>query len=202
MLRRFRGSVLLGRVRLANAVALILGAVVSVGLPTESRASVNTVQFSTSPVLYPAFDPAVRDYVVRLTSGTTVQVTVTNTDPSDTTTTVSADGQAAQTGAFATQVNVEFGQAFKITATQGVTSKDYYVRRLPSGFPTWTSQRPGSPQAEYYVVVPVPSNGVGIENRYITIYDKNGVLNWWSRSFSQTETYSERSAINRRYHTQ
>jgi Cadherin-like beta sandwich domain len=134
--------------KFATAMALFLGVMASILLPTESRASVNTVQFSASPALTPAFDPAVRDYVVRLTSGTqVVQVNVSNSDGADTTTTVSVDGQAPKTGAIGAQVSLEFGQGFKITAVQGASSRNYYVRSLPNGFPTWGSQRNGTPQA-------------------------------------------------------
>ncbi len=147
---------------------------------TDSTASVGTVQFSTTPALYPAFNPAVSDYVTRCTATTPVQVSVSNSDPSDTTTTVSVDGQAPTVGSLAASVSLGLGQGFTITATQGATSKNYYVRCLPNGFPTWTSARPGTPQAEYYVVVPVPSSGVGMANRYVTIYDTNGVPIWWT----------------------
>jgi hypothetical protein len=148
-----------------------------------SHASVNTEGFTNSPALYPAFDPAVRDYVVVLTNTTQViQFTVTNSDASDTTTMVSVDGHAPTAGTFTTSITLTQGQGFKIRAVQGATSRDYYVRSLPNGFPTWGSQRSGSPQAEYYVVVPVPASGsVGTPNRYISMYDTNGVPIWWTR---------------------
>src|SRR5438309_576471 len=173
---RFLCDAVLGRERLAITPALILG-VVLILLPMVSHASVNTVRLTNSPALDPAFDPAVRDYVILLTSTTqVVQVTVANSDASDTTTTVSVDGHAPTAGAFTTSVSLTQGQGFKIRAVQGATSKDYWVRSLPNGFPTWGSQRSGSPQAEYYVVVPVPASGaVGTPNRYITMYDTNGV---------------------------
>lgn len=176
---RFRRNAALGRVSLAVATALVLGVMIMVAPAANSTASVGTVQFSTTPALYPAFSSAVSDYVTRCTATTAVQVSVSNSDPSDTTTTVSVDGQAPTVGGFTASVSLGLGQGFTITATQGATSKNYYVRCLPNGFPTWTSARPGTPQAEYYVVVPVPSTGVGIANRYVTIYDTNGVPIWW-----------------------
>jgi hypothetical protein len=171
-----------GPERLAITPALIFGVMVSILLPMMSHASVNTVGFTNSS-LYPAFDPAVRDYVIRLTNTTqVVQVAVTNSDASDTTTTVSVDGHTPLVGAFTTSLTLTQGQGFRIRAVQGATSRDYYVRSLANGFPTWGSQRPGSPQAEYFVVVPVPtSGGVGIPNRYISMYDTNGVPVWWTR---------------------
>ena len=177
----FRCNAVLGRVRLATAAALILGVMVSVVLSTESAASVDTVQFSTSPALSPAFDPTISDYVVRLTSGTNIQVTVTNTAASDTTTTVSVDGQTPRTGAFTTTVGLNYSQGFKITAVQGATSKDFYVRRLPSGFPTWTSQRLSLPQTEYYLVAPSLGSGA---TGWVILYDTNAVPMWWSEPAS------------------
>ena len=80
---------------------------------TAGFASVDTVRFSTSPALTPAFSTMVSDYVVRLTSGAQVQVAVTNTDFSDTTTIVSVDGQSPETGFFSTQVSLNAGQGLK-----------------------------------------------------------------------------------------
>src|SRR4051794_11015252 len=105
--------VALGRERLAITPALILGVLVSILFPIASPASVNTIRFTNSPALYPAFDSAVRDYVIRLTSTTqVVQVTITNSDPTDTTTTVSVDGQAPTAGAFTTSLTLTEGQGF------------------------------------------------------------------------------------------
>ena len=147
-------------------------------LLAKAEASVNTVTFSTSPVLFPTFDASISDYVVRITGTTSVQVIVTNSDPLDTTTTVSVDGQPATVGGFTTQVTLDPGQGFRIAVVQGAASKDYYVRSLATGFPTWVSQRSGTPQAEYYVVAPAPATGGA--NRYISIYDNNGVPIWWT----------------------
>jgi hypothetical protein len=173
----FRCHALFGRVRLASAAALIFGVMILVLRPAESAASVDTVRFSTSPALFPTFDPSISDYVVRLTSGSNIQVTVTNTTASDTTTTVSVDGQTPRTGAFTTTVNLDYSQGFMITAVQGATSQDYYVRRLPSGFPTWTSLQPGSPQAEYYLVAPSLGSSA---TSWVILYDTNAVPIWWS----------------------
>ncbi len=157
----------------------LLFSVVAFGFLAKADASVDTIQFTTSPVLFPAFDATISDYVVRTTGTTTVQVTVTNSDPLDTTTTVSVDGAPAIVGGFSAQVTLDQGQGFKIAVVQDGTSKDYFVRTLGNGFPTWGSERPGAPQAEFYVVA--PSDGVGAANRYITIYDTNGVPIWWTR---------------------
>jgi Arylsulfotransferase (ASST)/Fibronectin type III domain len=153
-------------------VALVVAAVVA----TDSAADVNTGQISTTPALYPAFDPAISDYVVRCSGTTPVQVVVSNSSASDTSTTVSVNGQSPRTGAFTAQVGLTYSQGFTITATQGATSKEYHVRCLPSGFPTWTTQRPGAPQAEYYLTSPSLGSS---PTRWAIIYDTNGVPMWW-----------------------
>ncbi len=122
-----RDSLNQGRGLRRHAAAILLFTI------TAGFASVDTVRFSTSPALTPAFSTMVSDYVVRLTSGAQVQVAVTNTDFSDTTTIVSVDGQSPETGFFSTQVSLNAGQGLKITAAQGATAMDYYVRSLPSG---------------------------------------------------------------------
>lgn len=168
-------------IRSLSAAAAVVGVAVFLFLSRPIGASVGTVQFSTSPALSPAFNPAVQDYVVRCSDNVPIQVSVSNSDGADVTTTVSVDGQSPKPGAFAAQVSVLQGQGFKVAAAQGAAATTYYVRCLPNGFPTWGSQRPGIPQAEYYIVVPVPSTGVGIANRYISMYDTNGVPIWWTR---------------------
>lgn len=178
---RSPGKVLLGCGRLLTKLALVAIVIsASAVCSRQSIASVDTVQFSTTPVLYPAFGPTISDYVIQTTGTTAIQVTVTNSDPADTTTTVSVDSQWPITGGFTTYVTLDQGQGFIITVMQGTASRSYYVRTLPSGFPTWGTQQLGTPQAEYYVVVPVPATGIGLPNRYISIYDTNAVPIWWT----------------------
>jgi Arylsulfotransferase (ASST)/Fibronectin type III domain len=162
-------------VRRLPALLTICAVVASVNA-AGSAASVSTVGISTTPALYPAFDPGITSYVVRCTPSTPVGVSVSNSDPSDTTTTVSVNGQAPTTGAFSTQVSLGYSQGFTITVANGATTRDYDVRCLPSGFPTWTSQRPGTPQAAYYLVAPSLGSS---PSRWAIIYDTNGVPVWW-----------------------
>src|SRR5450432_3986219 len=161
----FQGIIRLGQRRFSISTRVLLCSAISMTCLAHADASVDTVKFSTSPALFPVFDPTISDYVVRTNGTTSVQVTVTNSDGSDTTTTVSVDGQTPIVGGFSTQVTLDQGQGFKIAVVQDATSKNYYVRTLGNGFPTWGSQHPGSPQAEYYVVAPVPSTGAGTANR-------------------------------------
>ena len=182
------------RAAAVSAVVVALGAIVLARPAPRSAASVETVSFSTSPALFPAFDPAISDYVVRCDPATPVQVSVSNSDGADTTTTVSVDGQTPQTGAFATTVSLGYGQEFSIEVVQGATTKEYFVRCLPDGFPTWTTARPGTPQAEYYVVAPALSFGAG--TFYVMIYDTNGVPVWWLQVTDGREPVDAKLAAN------
>jgi Arylsulfotransferase (ASST) len=173
---RFRRDAARARLAVATSVAVALGLLVTV-LATASFAA-GTVQITATPGLYPAFNPAVSDYVVRCTAATPVRVTVS---ASDTTTTFSVDGEPASNHS-TTSVSLKLGQAFTVAVTpQGGAAQSYYVRCLPSGFPTWSSQRPGSPQAAFYLVAPSFSTGFGQASRYIAIFDTNGVPIWWTQ---------------------
>jgi hypothetical protein len=65
----------------------------------------------------------------------------------------------------------------------GGSSKTYYVRGLPSDIPGWTTERPGTPQAAYYIFTPdIPIAANGTQGHYLIIADGNGVPVWWYRS--------------------
>ena len=154
----------------AITVAVLLVAAVG-GTVTAGPAAAAVTAISTNPALYPTFNPGVSDYVVRCTQTTPVSVTVTAT----TGTTVRVDGKVPSGGAV--QVPLRYGQSFTIAATSSGVTQNYFVRCLPAGFPTWTSQRSGSPQAEYYVVAP----SLGFRaSRWVIVYDTNGVPMWWT----------------------
>jgi hypothetical protein len=96
---------------------------------------------------------------------------------------VSVDNQRARKGTFDTQVAVTTGQSFTI-AVDGPSRRDatYYVRCLPTDFPSWSSQRNGTPQAAFYVTAPtLGGNG----SDYVAVFDTNGVPVWWYRSGPQ-----------------
>jgi hypothetical protein len=125
------------------------------------------------PALYPAFDPAVTDYVVRCEAGTPVRVAVAT----PATTAVAIDGQPPGTGAFTTQVSLAPGQAFPLrVAPAGMPAAVASVRCLPADFPQWSVTRFGTPQAGAYVVAP-GTGGSGA--KYVAIFDTNGVPVWW-----------------------
>ena len=67
------------------------------------------------------------------------------------------------------------GQGVKVTTRSQGT---YHVRCLADDFPAWTSERHGTPAAQWYIVTPT----LGLHGgRYVAIFDRNGVPVWWMR---------------------
>ena len=139
---------------------------------------VNTLQLTTSPALTRAFDPAVTDYAYVYKSGSPVNVNVAA--PADTT--VSIDGQPVHGSTFSSQVNLVPGQSFSFVVNKAGTSQTYYVRCLPVDFPAWTTERGGTPQADYYVFSPTQSTAGIPTGNYIIIADAYGVPMWWFKN--------------------
>jgi hypothetical protein len=145
----------------------------------------STLKITTSTTLYPVFDPTISDYVATTPSGSSLQVTVNA--PAGTQ--VSVDGYPSRSLAFTTQVKITAGQSFPIVVNSSGSSKTYYVRCLPTDFPTWTTERPGTPQAEYYVFAPDLPLGNGATRQYIIIADGYGVPVWWYRSTNEPRSF-------------
>lgn len=132
----------------------------------------NQLQVTASPSLFPLFDPAVSDYAVRCDPATPVHLDVN--PPANTS--VSVAGRPPQSGAFSADVQRNVGQSFTIVSTTAGVASTYYVRCLPSDFPTWTTTRGGPTQAQWYVVQPLSATP------YLAIFDNNGVPVWWRKS--------------------
>jgi hypothetical protein len=147
-------------------LALGLAACFPVNPPPEP------VAVTTTPALFPSFQSAVVDYVNRCdpTKPTDVQVTAPDG------TTVSVNGSPAKSGTFTVQVSQSVGKRFTIDVTTGGATTTHSVRCLPTDFPTWTTQKTGTPQAEFYATVMV--EGIGVPS-YPVIFDTNGVPVWW-----------------------
>ena len=65
------------------------------------------------------------------------------------------------------------GQAVRFVVRNGQSARTYQVRCLPPDFPQWTVERPGQPQAAFYVVDPC------CHRKYAIIFDNHGVPVWW-----------------------
>jgi hypothetical protein len=156
---------------ISAAAALLLSVLAAGCLPAEPPPG--GLQISTAPDLFPSFNTSVTDYVSRCDSSAPVQVSVSA--PSDTT--VSVDGQPAATGSFTAEVTRDVGQSFTIVVQpSSQASSTYFVRCLPSDFPSLTGQTSGPTQAEYYMTVPLNLHS----KNYPAIFDTNGVPIWWA----------------------
>jgi Arylsulfotransferase (ASST) len=88
---------------------------------------------------------------------------------------VSVAGQPWGAGAFSVTVTRAEGQSFAIVVLPpSQPPSTYYVRCLLADFPSWSVQRSGSTQAEYYVTSTFRSL------THPVIFDSNGVPLWWA----------------------
>jgi len=158
-------------VRLGVSLALLAGvlAVASGGAAGSSGA--HLVRLTTSPALYPAYSPAVHDYVVRCNPGS--DVSVTTWAAAGTLTTI--DGARASSVAVA----LKPGQGVTVRTAGGGKSAEYHVRCLPADFPAFTVS--GASGSGWTIVTPSLSNSGGPSSHYVAILDGNGVPVWWYR---------------------
>src|SRR5689334_15927680 len=134
---------------------------------------------TATPGLKPGFDLGITDYTVPSAASSDVQVSVNA--PAGVS--VSIDGQPFNTFTFnATVSNLTAGQKFTIQVKTVSGTRSYYVRRTPSDFPTWTTDRPGAPQAEFYVFCPDIRTDFGALRNYVIVADNLGVPVWWYRT--------------------
>jgi hypothetical protein len=167
-------SVHLSRATFINVfVALVAGLLMfGGGRPALARQTGSPLQLTTTPALYPAFNPDITDYVIPAGTDTSLQVTVN----APRNTKVSVDGQPFRKLSFTTQVsNLGAGQRFSFVVNSPSGSKTYHVRRLPANFPAWTTERVSTPQSEYYIVANTRDNS----GANVIIFDGYGVPVWW-----------------------
>jgi hypothetical protein len=157
-------------------VAVASAAVALVGLGfaacTPVKEPGQPLLVTATPALFPGFDRGVSDYVDRCTPGTPTTVQVDAPEGTN----VSVNGAPAASGQFSVAVPQDVGQAFTIEVTDGSGTTAHHVRCLPSDFPTWTVQRNGPVQADFYATVLV--KGFGTPS-YPVVFDANGVPVWW-----------------------
>jgi hypothetical protein len=133
-----------------------------VALTSSDKAGAGTpFSISTSPAIYPTFNPKILDYATRCTGSPTTQVTITGGGPT-------AVAGATFPGSASVKVNLVAGQELQIS--HGGTT--YYIRCLPKDFPDYTASVTGHPQQP---------NGylLNIAN-YAVIFDTDGVPVWWN----------------------
>lgn len=135
-----------------------------------------TLAITAAPTLYPAFDPAVSDYVTRCSDK---PVTVTVAAPLATK--VAINGAPGRDGPFTQNVALTTGKSFAFSTTVGALTTTFHVRCLPDDFPKWTYSRPGTPSAHFYITTPqgVLDAAGGTAGRYVAIFDNRGTPVWW-----------------------
>ncbi|HEV7524336.1 MAG TPA: arylsulfotransferase family protein [Acidimicrobiia bacterium] len=69
------------------------------------------------------------------------------------------------------------GQSLKIV--RGTHS--YFIRCLPSDFPSYSATVNGTPQAPAVLVTPTLSTTAGVRGNYVVVFDAHGVPVWWFR---------------------
>ena len=130
--------------------------------PAPATAAPPAFSITTNPPLDPSFNPAILNYAVRCTGSPTTNVTTTGS------------GQVTVGGtSLSNPVDVNLplvaGQGLQIT--NGATS--YFIRCLPSDFPTYSAAVTGHPQqANGYFLTLAP---------YSVVFDTDGVPVWWYR---------------------
>lgn len=173
-----KDSKLPSRVKNLTLPVVLLAGMALLGLiapATQGQIGGAGLQITTSQTLFPQFDPDITDYVVPAGSNGSLQFTVS----APRNVKVSVDGQPFRKLNFTTTVNnLDPGERFSFTVNSIAGSKTYNVRRLPADFPLWTTDRSGTPQAEFYVFVP---NLFNAPQNYIVIADNWGVPLWWYR---------------------
>jgi hypothetical protein len=150
---------------------------VLLALGSLPASAADTFNVTSTPALFPAFNPAVTDYVVQIPSGNTINVTIQV--PPDAQATL--DGTSYAGGDSGTAIHVNPGQSFSFVLTPANGDPaTYYVRCLPKDFPYWAATKAGAPQTEWYVVSPsfsVSSNT--LRQYYVIVFDNDGVPVWW-----------------------
>ena len=163
--------------RLRSVVSASLAVVLlGVGLTACFPASTGRPLVKVAPPLFPEFNPSVTDYVNRCDPATPSKVTVTAAQGD----TISVNGSPPRTGSAIVDVVQAVGKSFTITLTSGTTTTNYVVRCLPADFPSWTVEKPGTPQAEYYATT-LLNGAAAFSPAYSAIFDTAGVPVWWLR---------------------
>lgn len=160
-----------GVVRRGVAMAIVMAGFLA-GAAGASAAPSEEASFSAR-TLFPGYDPQVHDYVVRCRNKP-VTVDTHASDPWQ----AAVDDRPFSGNDHRVVVPLRAGRAFTVTIKRagGQGRSRYYVRCLPSGFPTYTFTRDGPVSPEFFTA---DDAFAPIGNRYAIIFDSNGVPIWW-----------------------
>ncbi len=130
--------------------------------PAPATAAPPAFSITTNPPLDPSFNPAILNYAVRCTGSPTTNVTTTGSGQ------VTVGGTSLPNPV---DVNLPLVAGQGLQITNGATS--YFIRCLPSDFPTYSAAVTGQPQqANGYFLTLAP---------YSVVFDTDGVPVWWYR---------------------
>ena len=155
-----------------RALAVAVG-VLAAGAAPAAAAPLGTI--TTSPKLFPKFSARVTDYVARCQSGSPLRLTVHARGSAK----VRIDGGRATHGSRRVRLRLAGGQGTRVRLARGKAAATYYVRCIGSGFPRWTAERHGTPQAQWYIVTPSGGGPKNTGTHFVAIFDRNGVPVWW-----------------------
>lgn len=169
--------------RLVCGLGVSLGVLLAAGAGRASATPLHiasrALRISTLPGLLPAFNQSITDYVTRCQPSDDVRVSV-SAPPG---VSVSVNNSPQLTESFTWPVKLSTGQEFEIAVMAKGAVKTYYVRCLPSDFPTYSADVSGDREAAFYIVTPhrYPTPR-GLSSQYTAIFDNNGVPVWWMKS--------------------
>jgi hypothetical protein len=151
----------------AIVLALVFGLLAASAEAAKLRS--DDLKITTTPDLYPAFDPsAISRYVVRC-EGKRTRIEVVAQHG----TKVGIDGHRRRSGRFHAGIPLYPGAATVVRARNGDGHGRYVIRCLPQDFPEYTFKRLGGPTPRWELMT------VG---SYAVIFDRNGVPAWWLSS--------------------
>jgi hypothetical protein len=151
---------------------LAIAALLAIASPAFAGPPAGQANFR-APRLYPHYSPQVHDYVVRCRNRPVAVTLHANADWQ-----AAIDDQPLQTGDQTVSVplraNSGFSVAFSKVGGSGVDR--YFVRCLPTDFPTYTFTREGPVSPTFFTA----DDAFGpLRHRFAMIFDNNGVPLWW-----------------------
>jgi len=165
------------------------------GPPLLTLLDVSASDAAPPVALVPAFSSAIHDYYVRCPAAeNTLLVTMKASPGSNAVLTAPVHSGASPSQSV--WVHVAEDQAIVATAVRGTATTEYWVRCLPSDFPTlqWDAHpEAGTPTPGYYLVGntrPVPSTG------YAMVIDGHGVPVWYHRVIPGSGAYGVDNVVS------
>jgi Arylsulfotransferase (ASST) len=156
----------------AVPVLAILGCLAAAG-SAYAGPPAGQANFST-PRLYPAYSPQIHDYAVRCRNRAVAVSLHANEDWQ-----AAIDDQPLQTGDQTVSVPLKAERRFTVSfARSGGQGVDhFFVRCLPTDFPTYTFSREGPVSPKFFTADDAFAQP--LKRRYVIIFDNNGVPLWW-----------------------